>query len=380
MVNILIDGNYIFHKTFGIFAGYGNVDPGKVLKGKNDQAMFIRKISTDLCASLKMLPTGGRLVFTCDSRSWRKDVEIEDGGYKSGRVKDENVDWSIFFELMQSFGHHLQKMGFIFSKVEGAEGDDLLLFWSMKFNQMGENCIIVTGDKDAHQLSRFNNGVWTAVWNNNSKKNVLTVPENWSDDWLNEKEEEVSVFNMGFAISPEKEKIKSFIKKVDVQPIDSKSFLFKKILMGDKGDSVPSVWEYKSGEKTYRFTEGKAETAYEHFLSTEWKDLPVIDLIQNTEFLNWISGIVLKLSKAVDSKDNRAKVSSNILRNFTLMWLDPEVIPEKVKKDCYEEIERGIKLERRSITIDRIKILEGTEWITPGYSPKGLDPFENLLD
>ncbi len=327
-----------------------------------------------------MLPTGGRLVFTCDSRSWRKDVEIEDGGYKSGRVKDENVDWSIFFELMQSFGHHLQKMGFIFSKVEGAEGDDLLLFWSMKFNQMGENCIIVTGDKDAHQLSRFNNGVWTAVWNNNSKKNVLTVPENWSDDWLNEKEEEVSVFNMGFAISPEKEKIKSFIKKVDVQPIDSKSFLFKKILMGDKGDSVPSVWEYKSGEKTYRFTEGKAETAYEHFLSTEWKDLPVIDLIQNTEFLNWISGIVLKLSKAVDSKDNRAKVSSNILRNFTLMWLDPEVIPEKVKKDCYEEIERGIKLERRSITIDRIKILEGTEWITPGYSPKGLDPFENLLD
>ena len=56
MINILIDGNYIFHKTFGIFAGYGNVDPGKVLKNKSDQAMFIRKISTDLTASLKTLP------------------------------------------------------------------------------------------------------------------------------------------------------------------------------------------------------------------------------------------------------------------------------------------------------------------------------------
>jgi archaellum component FlaG (FlaF/FlaG flagellin family) len=59
MINILIDGNYIFHKTFGVFAGYGsNVDPGKVLKSKSDQSMFIRKIATDLCSSLKMLPVG----------------------------------------------------------------------------------------------------------------------------------------------------------------------------------------------------------------------------------------------------------------------------------------------------------------------------------
>ena len=118
MINILIDGNYIFHKTFGIFGGYGNIDPGKVLKDKSEQSAFIRKVSTDLCSSLKMIPQGGRLVFTADSRSWRKDVEIEDGGYKSGRVKDENVDWSIFFDLMQAFGSHLEKMGFIFSKVE----------------------------------------------------------------------------------------------------------------------------------------------------------------------------------------------------------------------------------------------------------------------
>jgi 5'-3' exonuclease len=114
--------------------------------------MFIRKIATDLCSSLKMLPIGGRLVFISDSRSWRKDVEIEDGGYKSGRVKDENVDWTIFFDLMQSFGTHLEKMGFIFSRVEGAEGDDLLLYWSEKFNDIGESCIIISGDKDLHQL------------------------------------------------------------------------------------------------------------------------------------------------------------------------------------------------------------------------------------
>lgn len=121
MINILLDGNYIFHKTFGIYAGYGDVDPGKVLKRKEDQAAFIRKISTDLCYALKTLPTGGRLVFAADSRSWRRDVEIEDGGYKSGRVRDVDSDWTIFYDLIKAFGEQVEKMGFIFSKVDGAD-------------------------------------------------------------------------------------------------------------------------------------------------------------------------------------------------------------------------------------------------------------------
>jgi len=378
MINVCIDGNYIFHKTFGIFAGYGNVDPGKILKDKKDQSAFVRKITTDLCSSLKMLPTGGRLIFTSDSRSWRKEVEIENGGYKSGRVKDENVDWSIFFELLQSLGHHLEKMGFIFSKVEGAEGDDLLLFWSEKFNKNRENCIIITGDKDLHQLARIENQAWTGIWSSNSKKNILTVPNNWSSEWMNEPEE-VSVFNMGFSISPEKEKLKEFLKKVEIEPIDSRPFLFKKILIGDKGDSVPSVWEFESAGKINRFTEKKAENVYEHFLNTEWKDMSFSDLIKNDDFLNWISSLILKIAKGVDSSENRIKAKSNLLRNFKLMWLDPEVIPEGIRKNCYTETERGFKLERKSITLDRIKILEGTEWITQGYHPKGMDPFENLL-
>ena len=381
MINILIDGNYIFHKTFGIFAGYGNVDPGKVLKNKSDQAMFIRKISTDLTASLKTLPVGGRLVFTSDSRSWRKDVEIEDGGYKSGRVKDENVDWTVFFELMQAFGSHLEKMGFIFSKIEGAEGDDLLLYWSQRFNDEGQSCIIISGDKDLHQLARMKGpDVWTAVWNSNSKKNILSVPRGWKENWLNEARTEVSIFNMGSTISPEKERLKDFIKKVDIEEIDSFPFIFNKILIGDKGDSVPSVWEYESSGKTMRFTPKSAEKIYNFFLESKWKDVPMKFLSEDEDFLNWISPLILKISKGVDSTENRKKVKSNFLRNLKLMWLEDSVIPENVSMACKLETERGIKLERRSITLDRIKILEGTEWLATGGQPKGMDPFENFLN
>ncbi len=378
MVNILIDGNYIFHKTFGVFGGYGNVDPGKILKDKKEQAAFIRKISTDLCASLKMIPQGGRMIFTSDSRSWRKDIEIEDGGYKSGRVKDEAVDWSIFFDLMRSFGEHLERMGFIFSKVEGAEGDDLLMFWSSYFNNRNENCLIITGDKDLHQLARISSDSWTIIWNNNQKKNTLFVPEGWKDLWLN-KEESISIFNMASAISPEKERFKTFLKKATIEEVESRAFIFTKILTGDKGDSVPSVWEQISGSRVMGFTQKKAETVFESFLASEWADIEFNQMLENQDYLNWISGLVLRTAKAVDSSDNRIKVKENIIRNFKLLWLDEVVIPDFVRDSCDSEIERGSSLDKKSVTLDRIKILEGTEWVTPNYQPKGFDPFENFI-
>ena len=55
------------------------------------------------------------------------------------------------------------------------------------------------------------------------------------------------------------------------------------------------------------------------------------------------------------------------------------MIPDFVSGGCGDEISRGVSLEKRTVTLDRIKILEGTEWVTSGYQPKGFDPFEHLI-
>jgi 5'-3' exonuclease len=378
MINILCDGNYVLHKTFGVFAGYGNVDPGKVFSKKSDQAMFIRKVATDLCSSLNSLPSGGRLIFTADSKSWRREIEIENGGYKSNRTKDENVDWSIFFELMDSFGRQLEKMGFIYSKVTGAEGDDLLYMWSKHFNNNGEDCIVLSGDKDLHQLARFEGSNWTITWNSNNKKNVVTTPIGWKSNWL-EKEEEASIFNMGSVISPDKGKLKTLLSKCELNEVDRELFVLNKMFVGDKGDAVPSVWEIRQNGKTMGFTAKKSEALIEAMnASEEWKNIQPNELLNSSEFLNWASGFILRSMKDVDSSENRNKVSYNIRRNYKLMWLDATVLPNKVVSDSEAEIERGISLERKSITLDRIKILEGTNWIAPNYSPSSFDPFANL--
>jgi 5'-3' exonuclease len=378
MINILVDGNYIFHKTFGVFGGFGVKNPAEVLGTPGEQAMFIRKVATDLCAGLKLLPQGGRLIFTSDSRSWRKDVEIEDGGYKSNRVKDETVDWTIFFDLMTEFGHQLESQGFVFSKVKGAEGDDLLYYWSQHFNSIGEDCIIISGDKDMHQLARHNERGWTVIWNNNSKNNILAVPPGWEDNWVN-KTESVSIFDMTAAISPDKEKIKDFLKKVTIEEVDRRNFVFNKMLTGDKGDAVPGVWYTAApGGRFNGITPKKAEQILESLGQSQWKDSKFIDMLQDPEFLSWISGFVLRLLKDVDNADNRQKVTKNLLRNYTLMWLDRSVMPEFVIENCTTEISRGMELPKKNVSIDRIKILEGTSWVTSPSVPKTFDPFSNF--
>lgn len=377
MINVLIDGNYIFHKTFGVFGGYGNKNPGDILGSENEQSMFIRKISTDLCSSLRSIPAGGKLIFTADSRSWRKDVEIEGGGYKSNRVKDEEVDWTVFFHLLEAFGNHLEKMGFIFSRVTGAEGDDLLYYWADYLNTKGQDCVILSGDKDMHQLARWKGNNWTIVWNANSKNNMLSVPQGWESNWLNKKED-VSIFDMNSAMDPDKEKMKDFVQKNEITEINPRDFIFIKMLIGDKGDAVPGIWESIVNGKTNRLTPKKAETILESLQETKWKESSFQDLIQDSEFLDWISGYSLRLIKEIDTTENRKKAAENLKRNYKLMWLDKTVIPMEVTTRAVEELRRGVSLEKKPITLDRVKILEGTTWVSRSTAPSQYDPFKNF--
>ena len=82
--------------------------------------------------------------------------------------------------------------------------------------------------------------------------------------------------------------------------------------------------------------------------------------------------------KDIDDSENRKKVKNHIVRNFNLMWLDSNMIPEYVRDGMEKEIQRGISLPRRSITLDRIKILEGTEWVSTDTTPNQFDPFTFL--
>ena len=227
-------------------------------------------------------------------------------------------------------------------------------------------------------MARSSGDNWTVVWNSNSKNNIISTPQGWEENWLNASGP-VSIFEMSSAMSPDKDKMKEFLNKVTLEKINPRDFIFNKMLVGDKGDAVPGIWEFEATPgKISRLSPKKAESIMESLVQSKWANSAFADLLSDSEFLDWISGYTLRLMKDVDSKENRDKVSKNLLRNYTLMWLDETVIPAWVTNKVQDEISRGIDLPRKSITLDRIKILEGTDWATTQSAPKTFDPFADF--
>lgn len=375
MVSVCIDGNYLFYKTFSIFSNYGSKQPGDILGNDQDRAVFMRKIITDLCYALNQLPINGHVIFCKDSRSWRKDLKIERVDYKGNREKDEKVDWGCFFDLMDEFGKFLELNGYIYSFVKGAEGDDLLWFWNKKLREIGHNVVIFSGDKDSHQLVSEENGIWTICWNGNSKNNKIFCSPNWEDDYLN-KEDEVSVFNLNLSHDEEKEKLKKIVASASLEKINPEKIIFEKILTGDKGDSVPSVFAYeKTPGKIFKITPNKAISIYESFKQSGWGKSSLEGIWKDDEFKDWISGYVLRAMSYTDNSENRKVVGKNYHENAQLVWLSDEVIPENVLSGMEFSFSQ-INLEVRGILTDRKNMIGRSRWDSQ-TGPSSFDPFKN---
>jgi 5'-3' exonuclease len=376
MANVLIDGNYIFHKTFGIFSGFGKKDPGDVLSTDGEKNMFMRKVITDLSYALNQIPEIDRIVFCRDSRSWRKDFEIERSNYKESRTKGEGVDWSSFFSLMDQFGKYLENNGHIYSVGKGAEGDDLLWIWAEKLINKEENVIVISGDKDMHQIVKDDNKNWIVVWNNISKNNKISVEK----EWLPFKNEDMSIFDVNPLVESIDVKYQKLISSCEINIVDTREFIFKKILAGDKKDDVPGVYPYytegKNGKKLYNIGEGRAKKIWDIFKESKWKSLSIEEMWETDDFINWLAGVSLRTIKQTDDNDNREKFKQNYIENGTLVWLSHKTIPLDVIRETSEKIESELK-KSETPEIRKKELIENSPWGTNSNNvPKEFDPFK----
>ena len=375
MISVIIDGNYLFHKTFGVFSGYGSSNPGEILSKESDRNIFMRKIITDLCYSLNHLPIDGHVIFVKDSRSWRKDLEVERAEYKGSREdkKDKKVDWGSFFDLIEDFGNFSQLNGFLYSKAQGAEGDDLLWYWNKKLREAGSNVVIFSGDKDSHQLTSVDSSGWTICWNANSKNNKIVAANGWQEKYL-DKEQELSVFDISFDTETEQEKIKKLLGSCSLEEIDPERLIFEKILTGDSKDDVPSVWAYeKTPGKLFKLTDSKAKDIYNHYKSSGWGEQNINEIWDNKEFREWIAGFILRSMSSIDSTDNRTLAMKNYHENAQLVWLSEKVIPADVV-DNMELSFTSKKLEAKAIMLDRKTLIARSPWAAE-LTPSSFDPF-----
>ena len=373
-IAILIDGNYFFHKTFGVFAGFGEKNPGDVLSHDGERNMFMVKVITDLCYTLNQVPNISKVIFCKDSRSWRKDFKISRSVYKENRVKSEGVDWGSFFKLLDEFGDFLEKSGFIFSRVNGAEGDDLIWGWKEDLRDLGYSVLVLTGDKDMNQTVDSDDKGWTCIWNANSKKNKITTAPGFK---ILEDEYELSIFDVTPTSDESIDKLKKLLNSSSIDEIDIKEFIFKKILTGDEGDNVPTVYPFKTKTGTNSgIKKGRADKIWENYLKSEFADLSMEQLWDDQKFLEWLASISLRIIAQTDNKENREKFKNYYKENAILVWLNAKTIPENIVNDIKDHVALSLDRSGNDTPITEKKLLiEKSPWNGTAQPPRGFDPF-----
>lgn len=278
-MNILFDGNYLYHKSFSIFSTYyKGQDMGEVLQDKEKQQVLIRKCITDMCFCLNKFKDIKRVAFVIDSSSWRYSI-YDDYKYALTRVRDPF--YKHFLTVLDMFEALLRRKGLIVSRVMGAEGDDLLYVWGLYFGYcLDEELVIITGDSDIRQIMNKN----VSLFNNNSK-------------------------NLKMYCIPEKEVFWNEYLETDVQVIPTKPFevLLYKVIMGDTSDNIPKL---KAGFGP------KAFEKFIDFISPyhEPKDIDLVPMAQ------WIAKRFSEFTKMKEEE-----VLGQVLFNLKMTWLNLSV-------------------------------------------------------
>lgn len=351
-MNLIFDGNYLFYKTLFIFGGYSG---GKrLLDDKKDQDMFMRKIATDMSHAIRNFGSPDKLIFTIDARSWRKDVLIEDGAYKGTRTKDESkINWDQFYKMMNEFGEILTKKGFIVSREDRAEGDDLMHLWADHLFQQGEDSVIITGDGDLTQCVRMNEKNFVVCFNPNSKNRKIVAPIGFKE-WL--KTESYDLFDASTYMGSNKDLIAEAMHAIPVEEIDPAFMIFCKVITGDAGDAVPPVWTWEAKGKTYRVTPAKAERIYEILNHTKFID----DIYNLPERAMEVANGIAATCKQTVAADI---IKSRLTRNITLVYLDERVIPQDIQDNFKISFEKHKNDSLPAANYDMTHLLSGTNYM-----------------
>lgn len=348
-LSVVFDINHFFHTEYSVYSYRSN---GKI-RDEKDEKVFMAGVVARFAATVGKLPAHS-VVVCADSRSWRKAVEIpaspenpEGLGYKSSRqeAKDKTMDEDTqkrFYSLIEEFGRMVEARGMVYSVLDGFEGDDLVAAWAKRLNDKGHCVVAITGDGDLSQVvtADWTAGTWTVVWSINSNSNKMFVPAGWQDQVLVAREQ--TIFDMGVGVE---EQIKAIVRdqQVNVVKTDPKIVSFNKVMLGDSGDDVPSVWSVsaktKKGEdKVVRVTPKVLTQAIEWMRSSgsmpATAEIPdVADEAQMVAF----AGVVLRTIGATDGDAEREAFLARVKLNLNLVSLVGDYLPADSLKESVSD-------------------------------------------
>lgn len=331
-MNLALDGNYLLHKNV------------QWLHKANELYGNLYNALESNVARLVALNNWDNVFFVSDSKkkSWRK--EFLDSDYKATRTKSLDIDWKWVYEMYNEFKKDISEK-YIVLQRDHIEGDDWITALTYKYNKKNVGSVIVSSDQDLLQLLHFKLNKDKSYINiqldDKIGKERLFVPvgyQLWRDEY--DKHRSNDVFNLDNSYH-DLVFFDSCINKYDVNEVDNYESLFKKLVMGDKGDNVPCP--YKTLTKTGKERGiGKAGAAkiwnhyhenYSNHFNTDDEQF-IQDIVKSIEIIN-----------KVELSESRFKqVCENVKNNVKLMELHYKHYPEWVLNEIIDEMQTKINL------------------------------------
>lgn len=343
-------------------------------------AIFARKLTTDIAYIIRMfLPQ--RVIIAVDGKSpWRKSLySEEETDYKGTRVKDNTKNWDNIFKTLDDLKNIYKSKGLVICEILHAEADDIAGMWKNKlFNKSKENLVLISSDKDWHQLIDYNPNtknfciVFNPIINNKGKRVFYCSQKCYK--WLFTDKQSNDIFFTDY--SSTRELIKSITKdpKIDIAVVDPNKVLLEKVMSGDDGDNVPAFYHYYKNGKKWRITPLKASKILEELNINNINELQMV-----TETKDALKSTIEKhLNKELDDID----LCQRLNRQRRLVELNPILFPQEIQ-DTFKYISEDI-LKQDFINTNNIsmqKLLQDTKYLDKNYNkPRTSDIFDNLKD
>lgn len=380
MTNLIFDVSNIMFRSMFVVGGYGAKQ--FTFDSQNEVDQLMRKIAMDV-SFLVRLTNPSRIIFALDSKSWRRNIQIEENeGYKGQRTKSQHINWENVYASLSEFAEIMENNGMIVTKIENAEADDVIALWAheLQFKQ-NQHVIIVSSDEDMRQLVKFypydkatgeasgapgHSFAFTTVFNpfsSGKSGRKLYVPDHFIN-WLNE-EEMVDIWNLSTSIDVDKQDFRRIrdTEKVSLEQVDGSLIAIRKVFCGDDGDNVPALFTWlikdKNGEdKEMRITNSKFEKIYEmiKYNPTE----KYIDHINLMERKDKVLDAIKEVCKQTPPFDIEARLS----RQIKLIVLDHYLFPDQIVNEFNNVVKRDLDKPRANYSsLNMQELLNGTRYV-----------------
>lgn len=355
---------------------------GKVSTFDTDEecGILVRKIATDMSYVLRLFCPDRVIVATDCRKPWRHELynEIPGEAYKGTRTKDATKNWDKIFRALDDYKSILKSKDFVVTEIDHAEADDIAAMWKERVMSQGESVILVSSDRDWLQLTEFNNenNTFCICYNpiaNNKGRRKLFVPEGFNE-WLNTDDQKINIFFDNY--DPTKQNLKTITTKdikLDIDEINPNVIVLEKIMCGDDGDNVPSIYQYYKSGKKIRMTPAKSTKILNELNINSVKDL--------CEAAS-ANALLPILEKTFKIEINDIDINVRVMRQRKLVELNSMLFPENIlcafDTHAKKSADYGY-FNTSGITKDII--LKDTKYLDPDYKkPKENGIFDNIKD